>query len=88
MVRKIKCGDEVRCKITGFTGIVVATTTFINGCIQHSVLPQKLGKDGEYPEEMQIDQETLEIVKRPRKKVVKPSPTGGASRKSTKMRGY
>lgn len=88
MVRKIKIGDKVRCKITGFTGIVVAKVEFINGCTQFSVLPQKLDKDGNYPEGVDIDQESLEIVKRPRKKIVEKSDTGGATRKSKSMKGY
>ena len=31
---KIKLGDKVRCKITGFIGIAVVRSEFLNVCIQ------------------------------------------------------
>jgi hypothetical protein len=40
-------GDLVSDKITGFTGIVVAMTQYLNGCVQCCVQPQEL--DGPKP---------------------------------------
>jgi len=37
---EIELGDKVRCIHTGFIGIAVARTEFINGCIQFNVLPK------------------------------------------------
>ena len=57
----IELGDEVIDKITGFKGIVVAKTEYINGCIQYEVQP-KIDKDGKIPESNNIDKETIELV--------------------------
>lgn len=68
--REIKLGDKVRCIHTGFTGTAIAKTEFLNKCIQWHVLPR--GKDkGKMPEDMGIDEESLELVKKPTKKVKK-----------------
>ena len=37
---EIELGDKVKCKHTGFVGIAVAKTEFINGCIQYEVMPR------------------------------------------------
>jgi len=58
----IKNGDEVKDRVTGFQGIVVATTTWLNGCQRMSVQPQKL-KDGKIQETCSFDIEQLELVK-------------------------
>ena len=41
----IKLGDKVKDSITGFTGIVIARATYLNGCISCEVESTKL-KDG------------------------------------------
>ena len=83
---EIKLGDKVRCKITGFTGIVIARTEFINGCIQFNVLP-KGEKNNKMPEDMQIDQQSLEVI--PKKKIkIERERTGGQTRIGVKQRGY
>ena len=60
-MKEIKLGDKVRCKITGFIGTAVARTEFINGCTQYNIVG-KVAKDGKYPEEMNIDIESLEVL--------------------------
>lgn len=85
-MNEIKLGDKVRDKITGFTGIVVAKTEYINGCIQYNVAP-KVGKDNKILEDISIDEQCLEVIKTKKKKVKK-ARTGGATRPATKMRGY
>ena len=67
---EIKLGDKVRDKITGFMGIAVAKTEFLNGCIQFNVLP-KGDKINKMPDEISIDEQSLEIVKVKRKKKIK-----------------
>ena len=61
----INLGDKVKCKLTGFTGVAVAKTEFINGCIQYTVVGQA-GKDNKYPEEISIDEDSLEVIEKKR----------------------
>lgn len=65
----IKLGDKVKDLITGYTGIVVARTQFINGCIQYSI-ERKLKKGEEmHPDGVpSIDSTNLIIIE---KKVIK-----------------
>jgi hypothetical protein len=57
-----KIGDKVKCKITGFEGIVTGEHSWITGCDTYSVRPNKLGKDGEYPETKNFDENQLNMV--------------------------
>jgi hypothetical protein len=60
-LRPFKLGQKVKCRITGFTGIVTAKIEYINGCIQYCVKPpcvdNKRLQEGEY-----IDWQHLEFV--------------------------
>lgn len=85
-MEKIKLGDKVRCKITGFTGTAVAKTEFINGCIQWNVLP-KGDKNNKMPEDMSIDEQSLEVVPVKKKKITKKE-NGGPTTRGLKLRGY
>ena len=66
----IKLGDKVKDKITGFTGIVVAVTKWLNGCNTIGVQIIKL-KDGLPQEKQFIDENQLEVI-RPKVKIIKP----------------
>ena len=72
----IELGTKVKCKLTGFIGIAVARTEFINGCVQYIVLAKF--KKKELPLEMSIDETSLEIIKSVKKK--KKRETGGYGR--------
>lgn len=85
-MKEIKLGDKVRCKLTGFTGVAVAKTEFINGCIQWIVLP-KGDKNNKMPEEMSIDEQSLEVIPVKRKKIKKEE-TGGPMHKGFTRRGF
>ena len=85
-MKEIKLGDKVRCKITGFTGIAVAKTEFLNGCVQWNVLP-KAGKDAKMPEDMGIDEQSLEIIPLKKKKI-KRRDTGGAMNRNLSRRNF
>ena len=92
MEQKIQLGDTVKCKYTGFKGVVVSMTEFINGCVQFGVAP-KVGKDNKYNEELGIDEESLEIITKPKKKKVKRmvinnQKHGGRTRCAKLMRGF
>ena len=85
-MKEIKLGDKVRCKLTGFTGTAVAKTKFINGCTQWNVLP-KGDTNNKMPEEMAIDEQSLEVVPAKKKKIKKTN-YGGPMHKGIKLRGY
>ena len=55
-------GDKVRDQISGFTGIAVAITYWLNGCVRITIAPQKLA-DGRVVDSMTFDQEQVEIIK-------------------------
>jgi len=57
----VNLGDKARDKITGFCGIVIAITDWLNGCRRVTVQPQEL-KDGRPIESVTFDVEQLEIV--------------------------
>lgn len=96
--KEIELGDRVKDLITGYIGICVAKTEFINGCIQFSVAKQlKKGEklDPNVIGEPQIDSKSLVIVKKRavdlRPKEPKPERekhTGGATKLTQRMRGY
>lgn len=83
---EIKLGDKVRCIHTGFTGIAICRSEFINGCVQFNVLP-KGDKKNKMPEEMGIDEQSLEIVPSKKKKIIKKN-TGGAMTRGLNRRNY
>ena len=87
MKQEIKLGDKVKDIHTGFVGVAVAKTEFINGCIQWSVL-SKIGKDNKMLEEVGIDSQSLEVVT-PKKK---PKPVkrenGGAMTRNLQRRNF
>jgi len=90
MKQEIKLGDRVRCIHTGFTGVAVSRTEFINGCIQWGVLPKL--KDGKtmvdaMPQEVGIDEGSLEVIKTKKKKVVKRE-SGGAITRNLMRRNF
>ena len=82
----IKLGDKVRCKVSGFVGVAVVRSEFINGCVQYDV-QGRVSKDNKIPESVGIDQQSLEVIKTPKKKVVKRK-TGGPNSRSRTMSGY
>ena len=85
--QEIKLGDQVKCKITGFTGTATARTEFLNGCIQINVAPKMKKGDVKIPDEIGIDEQSLEVVNKKKKKVKK-SDDGGANRLGVKFRGF
>lgn len=87
-MKEIKLGQRVRCKITGFEGIAIAKSEFINGCIQYDILPRCKNKEKDkIPEAVSIDQQSLEIIKETKKKIIK-KPTGGPNKLAKLRRNY
>ena len=58
----IKPGDLIRDKVTGFKGIAIATTKWLNGCIRVGIQPRDLDKDGKMIEEKWFDIDQLEFI--------------------------
>ena len=63
----ISLGDTVRCIYTGFTGVVVCISEWINGCIRVGIQSSVL-KDHKPLEVEWIDSQQLEILSRGTKK--------------------
>jgi hypothetical protein len=63
----IGLGDEVKCTITGYRGIVTSLTVFLYGCTRIQVQPQKLDKEGKLPAGEWLDAAQCEKVPRGRK---------------------
>ena len=90
-------GDKVKDKVTGFVGVATCRTEFLNGCVQFGIAP-KVGKDNKMPEPVDIDEDSLIIVKRKmsiwqvkkevKKRMKRKVPDGGANRVSHGQRGY
>jgi hypothetical protein len=84
MNEEIMLEDEVKCRFTGFKGIVVSKTEFVNGCIQFGLLRKY--KEGQslmdVASQVDLDSQNLIIVKRgPRHKTkIEIKPRGGRAR--------
>lgn len=57
----LNLGDLVKDTVTGFTGVIVAYTTWLNGCIRVTVQPREL-KDGKAIESCGFDIEQMVLV--------------------------
>jgi len=78
---KFNVGDELKDTITGFAGIVMARTEWLNGCLRYQLQPKKL-KDGKMQDEAVFDEQQLVMVK-PAKKPEETKPfRGGPQRDS------
>lgn len=58
-----KLGDLVKDKVTGFKGVIIAKTEWLNGCVRMALQPQGLTKEGKPFESYTVDVEQLEMVK-------------------------
>ncbi len=92
MKTKILLEDTVKCKYTGFKGVVLSKTEFVNGCIQFGVVSKF---DQKAPiaielSEQNIDSQSLVLIKkgpRHKKEEEEYKPTGGPTRAMPRMRG-
>lgn len=81
-----KLGDKVKDKVSGFTGTVVETVSYLNGCVNMVVTAvNPKGKETEAPTAVCFNATRLEVIT---EKVVEPkkSGTGGPSRSASSMR--
>lgn len=61
MEMKMKLGDTLRDKITGFTGVAVSVHEYLHGCRRFSLQPTDL-RDGKPVETHSFDEPQLEII--------------------------
>jgi len=61
MAKSIRLGREVKDKVTGFKGIAVSKTQFLQGCCRIEVLPT-IDKDGKLQDIGVFDEPQLEVV--------------------------
>jgi hypothetical protein len=62
--KTVETGDLVKDRITGFSGIAVAKTTWINGCVRWTVQPTKLTKEGAQRPTECFDHEQMVVVRK------------------------
>lgn len=76
---KFDLGDEAKDTITGFAGVIVSRTQWLNNCNTYGLQPKKLDSaTGKIQERDHFDELQLKLVKA---KTIKPSrKTGGPSR--------
>lgn len=71
----INLGDEVKDSVSGFTGIAIGRSEFLNGCARVGVQP-KVQKDGTLKDAVWFDEPQLTVLKKNKVKVG-PRNTGG-----------
>lgn len=71
-------GDRVRDRVTGFEGMVVARTEWLNGCIRVQVAAEKI-KDSGKPVEIVFDEQQIEVLERDPHKLSGRQPKPAAS---------
>ena len=56
-----KLGCKAKDTITGFNGVVIAVTEWLNGCVRATIQPQEL-KDGKPIDAVTFDIEQIEVI--------------------------
>lgn len=57
----IKLGDRVKDSVSGFEGIAIARTTWLNGCVRWTLQPA-IDKDGDLPSPQTFDEYQLTVA--------------------------
>jgi hypothetical protein len=76
---EVQLGDLARDRLTGFQGVVVGITSWINSCRHVGIKPQTLDKNGEPRECKWFDEPQVDVVEPEhfRPDPVDPAATGG-----------
>jgi hypothetical protein len=72
----VELGDKAKDTVTGFEGICIARTEWLNGCWRMTLQSDKLDKDGN-PKDGQVFDEPQLVVTKKRKVATGPRDTGG-----------
>ena len=63
MSDEINLGDEVKCKVTGYQGVVTSIAKCLTGCDRATVQPP-VNKEGKFPDGMWFDLAALKLIKK------------------------
>ena len=63
MIFKHNLGDEVRDLVTGYSGIIIARSEYLNGCIRYGVQRTKLTKESKPQDSEWFDEKQIEVIK-------------------------
>ena len=85
-MKKIKLGDKVKDSITGYIGICVGITEFMNGCRRIGIQGKKLDQNNLPVDLYWIDETTVSVVAP--KKIKRKQTTKGASNYKTPKFSY
>lgn len=72
----VQLGDRAKDQVTGFEGICVARTEWLNGCVRVTLQSEKLDKDGK-PQDGQTFDEPQLVITKSRKVVVQDTRSSG-----------
>lgn len=72
----VQLGDKAKDTVTGFEGICIARTEWLNGCWRITLQSEKLTKDGAPQDGVTFDEPQL-VVTKARKVATGPRTTGG-----------
>jgi hypothetical protein len=86
MAVKVELGDKAKDTVTGFEGICVARTEWLNGCWRITLQSDKLNKDGQPQEGVTFDEPQL-VVTKPKRVAAGPRTTGGPAPTPRQHRG-
>lgn len=76
----IELGDKGKDSVTGFTGVVVARTEWLWGCVRIAIEATKLGKDGKPAEEFWFDEDRVTRLSGRKLKTTRAAAPGGPKR--------
>lgn len=79
---RVNLGDDAKDEISGFRGIVVARTEWLNGCARVTLQPRKLKPDGTMQLNETFDEMQITLVKAGAVKAPKPEPEAPQHRRT------
>lgn len=79
MLFKFNLGDRLKCRLTGFEGVVNARVEYFNGCLQYGLKPP-VDKEGKLPDAHFLDEAQLELVEAGAVAPPRPEAPAGAAR--------
>jgi len=88
---KVELGDEVKCKVTGFRGVVTSIAKCLTGCDRCTIQPP-VKRDGKHPDAIWVDVACCEIIKKSKVKTNTVQELDGPNKKlggpPTSARGF
>ena len=63
---KFELGEQVKDTITGFQGVIIAKTKWLNGCVRYGIQSKKRTAEGKSIEDT-IDEQQLVSIEKPKK---------------------